>query len=216
MAKVERTIWYPPPSERTWRQDPRRGKGGVLADLGTHLIDLLRFLIADEIVDLTCLFEKVMYKEVEDSAVLAMRFSKGCLGTINVHWNIPFDDNFLQIYGTEGSLIVQKTIGPFSDGEMKWYNHNDGRVREVRLTPKDPYQAEIEHFIECIEKNKSPIVDAEEGLKDTQILVEAYKSAKVTSGVIEEKKSEKGKKSDRDREDGDYSFAGVSRCMKSF
>src|SRR5262249_31260893 len=80
-----------------WRGDTRGGSGAV-ADLGSHIIGLARFLLGP-IAELNADLETVVKDrpvapgaserrpvEVDDSARLLVRFARGCRGTIEANW----------------------------------------------------------------------------------------------------------------------------------
>ena len=49
------------------------------------------------------------------------------------------------------------------------------------------HEAEIKHFIECIEQNKQPIATAEQGLHILQILDAVYRSAETGREILIER-----------------------------
>lgn len=70
-----------------WFFSAKEGVLGVLGDLGIHKVDLLRYLLADEILDVqgrTAILDKD--SEVNDNAVLILRFASGTLGTVLASW----------------------------------------------------------------------------------------------------------------------------------
>jgi len=40
---------------------------------------------------------------------------------------------------------------------------------EPKIEKEEPLKLEIQHFIECIEKNREPLTSGEEGLKNLKI-----------------------------------------------
>lgn len=102
----------------SWRLDPAGG-GGVIADLGSHIIGMARFLVGP-IAELHADLETVVTSrpvapgakerkavEVDDIARLTVRFARGCGGTIEANWlgtgrkmQLSFE-----LSGTKGSLV---------------------------------------------------------------------------------------------------------------
>jgi predicted dehydrogenase len=89
--------------------------GGILSWLGCHWIDLLRFWLNDEIVEVAAMTDNLSGEDidVEDTATVTARFSKGALGTIHVGYHLPISeagyvggsyDTFLSLRGTEGNV----------------------------------------------------------------------------------------------------------------
>lgn len=70
-----------------WYFRPDMAGRGVVADLGFHKLDLMRWLLGQEIVQISAFvstFEKAT--SLEDTAVCAMRFADGAMGTLSVSW----------------------------------------------------------------------------------------------------------------------------------
>lgn len=99
----------------SWRFDSRVAGCGVLADLGSHLIDLARWY-AGEIEAVSARLARVVERpdaagtcDAEDSAALMLRYASGACGVIYasaVAW-LGHDDRELlsvEVLGTEGSL----------------------------------------------------------------------------------------------------------------
>jgi len=59
--------------------------GGVLVDLGSHIINLLRWFFG-EIVDVKGQFVHRFSMDFEDSAMCLARFDSGSVAVINVGW----------------------------------------------------------------------------------------------------------------------------------
>ncbi|HUK28315.1 MAG TPA: Gfo/Idh/MocA family oxidoreductase [Candidatus Acidoferrales bacterium] len=91
---------------------------GALSDLGSHIIDIARFLVGEvsAVAGATATFIKERplpgtpntkgIVEVDDSTVAAVKFANGALGTIEASWMAPGRKDFLrfEILGSEGSL----------------------------------------------------------------------------------------------------------------
>src|SRR5690242_1435546 len=74
--------WGDDPSLDTWRFHPDEAGSGALGDLGTHVIDLARFLVG-EIATVSGLVRTfVPGRQVDDSLEVAVEFAGGTVGTI--------------------------------------------------------------------------------------------------------------------------------------
>jgi len=105
----------------TWRLDPKGG-GGVIADLGSHIIGMARFLLGP-ITEVFADLETVVPTrpiaagsherravEVDDIARLTVRFARGCRGTIEANWCATGHKMQLgfEIAGTKGGLLFNQ------------------------------------------------------------------------------------------------------------
>jgi len=85
--------------------------GGALRDVGTHMIDLLRFF-GGEIESIDGVIDNVVYKsDVDDFAAAIVHFKKGGYGYFNVSYNNKKAFNRVEILGNKGALCVEKYIG---------------------------------------------------------------------------------------------------------
>ncbi|MFC7478987.1 Gfo/Idh/MocA family protein [Luedemannella flava] len=93
---------------RTWRGEKELARWGVLADIGTHHIDLMRMLIG-EVTHATGYTAHQRGFETEDLAVASLRFACGALGTMTVTGSYFRPTTVMEIVCTEGSVIAVDT-----------------------------------------------------------------------------------------------------------
>jgi predicted dehydrogenase len=109
---------HDPASPWTWRIDPSGGPG-VIADLGSHIIGMARFLLGD-ISEVSADVRTVIKQrpvargsiemkpvEVDDVARILVNFSRGCGGTIEANWIQTGRKMQLgfELTGEKGSLV---------------------------------------------------------------------------------------------------------------
>lgn len=98
-----------PPGDN-FRYNREESGGGAIRDLGTHIIDLFRYLIG-EISSIDGVIDNVVYKtEVEDYAAGMIKFDKGSYGYFNVAYSVPRAFNRIEIVGSKGSLSIDNLI----------------------------------------------------------------------------------------------------------
>src|SRR6186713_870494 len=74
--------WGDDPTLDTWRFDPDQAGSGALGDLGTHVIDLARYLVG-EFSSVTGVVKTfVSGRKVDDAIEAAVEFESGAIGTI--------------------------------------------------------------------------------------------------------------------------------------
>jgi len=94
-----------------FRFNIKKSGGGAFRDLGTHMIDLLRFF-GGEIEDIKGFIDNVVYKsEVDDFAAAVLKFEKSGYGFLNVSYNSKNALNRIEIVGSNGSLSIENIIG---------------------------------------------------------------------------------------------------------
>ncbi len=101
-------INYPP--DNNYRFQKEHG-GGALFDLGTHMIDLLRYL-GGEVSSLTGYVDNVVYSsEVDDFSTGILKFKNGGYGSFNVSYNSKLPIIKFEIIGLNGIIYVNNRAG---------------------------------------------------------------------------------------------------------
>ena len=158
-----------------WHEDPRISGGGVLADLGTHAIDLLRYLAGSEVTSVRGITSRVTdyhSPEIEETGSILLRFANNAQGIINISIASPIDRADVWACGTRGEVICRNTLGGAGNGSMEVIIR--GKRRQVTLPANNEYQCEVEHFSQCILHNRQPLISGEDGLECTRILTRVY------------------------------------------
>ncbi|CEI81163.1 dehydrogenase [Oceanobacillus oncorhynchi subsp. incaldanensis] len=154
---------------------------GAMGDLGVHKADLIRYLLQDEFVEVGA-FVETSAKEnanVDDNATLILKSEKGTIGTLAASWAYTAkEDNSTIIYGEKAtlrleddpaySLVVQYTNGETVKYELGAIQSNDEGGQTTTHV--------IDHFIDSIQNDTTPLIDGEEGKKSLAIILAALES----------------------------------------
>lgn len=179
LARVQGSFFFPP--DLSWRQNSSLAGGGPLMDMGIHSIDLLRFLLGETEEVAAFIGNTVFDYDVEDTSVVALRFSSGAYAMMDSCYSAYHTENVFEIYGSKGTICRAKTDVQESTGKLKAYI--EGKWQEYSPSMQNIYTAEVEHFTECIEQNRNPDADGKEGLRALQIALAAYESS-LTKKII--------------------------------
>ena len=94
-----------------FRFNKQQSGGGALRDIGTHMIDLLRFF-GGEIISIDGIVDEIIYKsEVDDFAAGLAKFQKSGYGYFNVSFNNKRAFNRIEILGHKGAISIEHLIG---------------------------------------------------------------------------------------------------------
>ncbi len=136
-ANYLHTGYQNPGRPMTWRTQKEKSGGGALFDLGSHVIDLVRFLLGD-IVRLrshtrTFMKERYVAKgesrtapvDVDDAAWLQVELANGAAGTVEVSRFATgtLDDLSIEIHGEKGA-IKYSLMDPLF---LSWFDENDAK-----------------------------------------------------------------------------------------
>jgi predicted dehydrogenase len=129
--------WGDDPTLDTWRFDPDQAGSGALGDLGTHVIDLARYLVGEfsSVAGIVKTF--VSGRRVDDAIEAAVEFESGAVGTIESTRLALGRRNAFQweINGSHGSLYFDmermNELQVFLDGESRTRGFRTVLVTEV-------------------------------------------------------------------------------------
>ena len=158
--------WAP---DATWFLDREAAGGGALLDLGVHMIDVIRAVLGDEVVEVAAMVDGDA-GGVERVAQLVLRMGDGALGTLQASWSArPGPDHQLTIFGTEGKLHL--------DGRTPLtFSGLDGASERVELpaTGDNPFDA----FVRAVAGERPLAVDGRDGRAAVAIADAAYEAAR--------------------------------------
>lgn len=170
------------PWRGTWEQD-----GGALMNQCIHNIDLLRWMMGDEITEVVGMTDRLHhdYIEAEDLGIALVRFAGGGYGIIEGTTNVyPKNlEETLYLFGEKGTVKAGgqsvNVIEEWSFSDMldnpedvkKEFHENPPNVYGYGHTP---LYADV---INAINSNRKPYVDAEAGKRALELVLAIYQSA---------------------------------------
>ena len=99
------------PPSNNFRFNKNLSGGGALRDLGTHMIDLMRYF-GGEIESIDGVMDNIIYKsEVEDFASAILKFKNSGYGHFCVSFNNKKGFNRIEILGHKGRVSIDNLIG---------------------------------------------------------------------------------------------------------
>lgn len=168
-------MWSMDKGANTWFFKKESAVFGSMADLGIHKIDLMRYLVGEDIVkvysNMTVLDKKFpdgQPIEVDDNSVEVLTFKNGALGTVTTSWTHYGEEcNATMIYCQKGILKL------YADPEFSLQIvHEDGKVEKHAIdklqTNEDAQQASsgvIDEFVAAVTEGRPSILDADDVLK---------------------------------------------------
>ncbi len=187
--RAQFSCWYPD-IKGAWRQNKKLGGGGAIMDLGVHCIELIEYLLDEEIAQVKAFYNTRTFSyEVEDSAVIIFQTANGVLGHIDVNFNIPDKASVskLEIYGSKGYIVCNGTLGQEETGELShlYCPQGDYSAMQKRETLKptvyygegnDLYLKQIQNFCSIIGQNKTDYFYADRAVQVQKIVDKIYKN----------------------------------------
>lgn len=171
----------------TWAQD-----GGALMNQCIHGIDLLRWMMGDEIEEIYGATRQQFhdYLEAEDVGMAVIKFKNGAIGTIEGTTNVyPKNlEETLYIFGEKGTVKIGGTstnnidVWDFAD-ESEDDNKNKGLQEETSNVYGNGHTSLFADVIDAIKNDRKPYVDAVAGRNALEVVLSIYKSQKTGQAV---------------------------------
>ena len=113
--------------------------------------------------------------EYDGLEVLMVRFSNGVLGKVSVNFEGIQPYTFpLSIFGDRGTIKDNKLFAPKSPEQKEW-NEISGICPDSSDVTHHPFQAEIDHFIECLHNDEESHCNLADAVKTHEIFFAAQK-----------------------------------------
>jgi len=171
-----------------WRSHPSRAAGGLLMELGIHVIDLYRWILGD--------FEAVVCERnqavfgapgLEDQASVILKNKSGrhfTLTTSLAEWKNRFS---IQINGTDGLVRVDGLGGGYGVEQVSYVSRDPAgpfRTETTEFRGRDvSWDNEWRAFIQKIEAGDSSIGTIQDGAVSQHIVRCAYRSSETQATV---------------------------------
>lgn len=151
----------------------------VIIDVAIHDIDIFNYILNKEPESVVIGSGKALHDKREDYADIFIKYN-GTNGFIEVNWITPVKIRMLTVTGTKGFAQVnyitqtitlyksnyEKNYDEFGDFIVKFGNPEK---EELQLSKSEPLKNELEHFVDCVKNNKTPLVSGEDAIKALRV-----------------------------------------------
>lgn len=170
------------PWRGTWAQD-----GGALMNQCIHNIDLLRWMMGDEVTEVCAYTDNLNhdYIEAEDLGIAIVKFKNGAYGIIEGTTDVyPKNlEETLYLFGQRGTIKAGgKSVNMIEEWILENQEEDAEKIKaENSEMPKNIYgfghTPLYKDVIHAIETHTQPLVDAKAGKRALEMVLAIYKSA---------------------------------------
>lgn len=166
------------PAKVRWQLSQRLAGGGSLMDIGIYCVNTMRWLAGTTPIDATAhtwTDHPQRFHEVEDSIAFRLTHSGGlvCQGTSSYSAKAA---SFVQVHGDQGWAALNPAFA--FEEERRLFGKIEGRWFEQKFKVMDEFVLELDHFADCIRRERDPKPDGVEGLLDVATIRAIYQSAR--------------------------------------
>jgi predicted dehydrogenase len=171
----------------------------VAWDLAKHDISIILMLLGQMPLEVSCHGQSHYRNNVEDVAMLTLRFPNNLIAFVHVSWLDPNKIRRAIIVGSRKMLVYDDTalqekirvydkgvtMSPYYDtyGDFQM-SYRYGDVHIPRIEEPEPLKVECEHFVDCILKGSSPKTGGENGLRVVSVLEACERSLRSGGGFV--------------------------------
>jgi predicted dehydrogenase len=163
----------------------------VVWDLAPHDVSILQYILGEHPVATSARGGMFVKPNVFDVAYLTLYFPGSTMADLRVSWLDPCKIRRITIVGSKKMIVyddiepVDKIkiydkgvdVQPYTDTFEEFhlaYRYGDEVTYPIQW--HEPLKAECQHFIDCIQNDKTPITDGQEGLSVVRVLEAAQRS----------------------------------------
>ncbi len=169
--RYARALWtWQADDNSNWRAHETLGRWWSLAGVGTHCIDLMRWMllpVCGEVTRLGSVVDKSTYGGPHDeTASLSLQFGDKAIADITTSVMFSATSRF-ELHCTQACVIAEGTLGPTGAGTITINN------APLEFDVCNPYVGEVQNFVDAIEGRDRIAVPGVEGRRNVELLLKA-------------------------------------------
>jgi len=175
-------------------------KVNVVWDLAPHDISILHYLLEDMPEKAWGIGDAHVQDGIEDDAHVSLLFKSNIRANLHVSWLDPCKIRRITIVGNKKMLVFDDTL---KEGKITIYDkgvtieknripmqpyyttleewelvYRSGESYSPEINDKEPLLMMAEHFVECVQKNRSPVSDGVSGWRVIKVMEAVQESLK--------------------------------------
>ena len=171
---------------------------GVVIDLATHDLDMIRYITGQEVTRVYAETEQEIHSDYEDILVGSVRLDDGAIGILDVNWLTPTKVRELTVTGERGMFLVDhltQDLYFYENAEAnkeRWdaisflRGVSEGRVIRYPLRKYEPLRAELEAFVQAVMEDEPVPVDGRDGLAALRLARALVRSGRTGRAIVME------------------------------
>ena len=162
---------------------PRLRDVGVVQDLATHDIGVMRYLLETQIARVHAVTRTGIRTAFEDTLFATLRFENEATGILDVNWLSPVKVRELQVIGEHGMFrldYVSQEVFHYREDLAGGYGSTDPSGGHGRLLPvekREPLRVELEAFLGSVAAHEQPTADCADAIATLDVAEKLLQSA---------------------------------------
>jgi predicted dehydrogenase len=172
---------------------PRIRDVGVVLDLATHDIDVMRYLVDSSVRRVFAETQQRVHHTREDLLLGVLRFVNDTVGMLDVNWLTPTKVREISVTGERGAFQVNYLTQELFFFENDYTATNwdalrtlagvsEGTMTRLKLKKAEPLRLQYEDVLHAVEADVTPTVTGEDGLE--ALLIAQYLLDAAAAGEV--------------------------------
>lgn len=148
-----------------------RSNENAWESLAPHDLSILLWLLGDKLETISVNGNACLQPGIEDCVSADLHFKTGELGQITVSWLDPVKTRRVTVVGEKKMAVLNDVPGGGLDifnvrvvHDGKCFDFERGSTERIPLSDVPALKLELQHFIECVQNDQTPITDGQNGL----------------------------------------------------
>jgi predicted dehydrogenase len=168
-----------PSRHRAWFADPDLAGGGAVMDHTVHVVDLLRWILGREAVEVWATTNRIVHADraaVETGGVVVVTFDDDVFASIDCSWSRP--DHYPTWGGLAMEIVGDRGIVELDAFRQRATLHGAGDPHATWMFwGSDADRSMLRAFVDAMRAGVDPPVTGEDGLRAVEVVEAAYRSA---------------------------------------
>ena len=169
-----------------------RTEENILWSFAPHDISVILYLLEEMPVQVMAQGGNYLNKDIADVTMSVFSFRSGVKGHIFVNWLHPNKEQKLVVVGDKKMAVFDDTLAggklQIHDKGVDWINRQPiPRKNDAQIIPIDsdePLRSECAHFLKCIDSDKLPKTDGNNGIQVLKVLNACQKSLEHQGAIV--------------------------------
>lgn len=169
-----------------------RTEENILWSFAPHDISVMLYLLEEMPVQVMAQGGNYLNKDIADVTMSVFSFRSGVKGHIFVNWLHPNKEQKLVVVGDKKMVVFDDTLTEgklqIHDKGVDWINRqpiprkNDAQI--IPINSDEPLRSECAHFLKCINSDKPPKTDGNNGIQVLKILNACQESLEHHGAIV--------------------------------
>mgnify|MGYP001058085279 CR=1 FL=1 len=159
--------------------DPRVKDLDVIQDMMVHDIDILRYLLQAEVEEVHAKGQKVKSNLFADHAISAVTLSNGVIANLTASrvteqkirtMTVICDGAYIEMDYIDRRLTLSRDTRVRYESNGKTISTLENVGERIYVPDEEPLLAQTQHFLECVQTGRTPLVTVEDGLAALEVV----------------------------------------------